>query len=77
MSGAVVMAWEDVPGDKQLVAYVTTGSDVEQKPTNNELRQFLSEKLPDYMIPAAIVFMEEFPLTPNGKVDRRALPVPG
>src|SRR5215216_2514893 len=77
LSDAVVKAWEDVPGDKQLVAYVTTRSDVEKpKPTIDELREFLGEKLPDYMIPSTVVIMDQFPLTSTGKVDRRALPAP-
>ncbi|MFB2835830.1 condensation domain-containing protein, partial [Floridanema evergladense] len=72
--GAVVMAREDIPGDKRLVAYITT--ETEATPTSDELRQYLKGKLPEYMVPSAIVFLETFPLTPNGKVDRRALPCP-
>jgi amino acid adenylation domain-containing protein len=70
---AVVTLREDVSGDKRLVAYVTT----DQKTfTVTEARDFLNGKLPYYMMPAAIVRMETMPLTPNGKVDRRALPAP-
>ena len=71
---AVVIAREDVPGDKRLVAYVVASH--EPTPTFSELRSFLKEKLPDYMIPSALVFLDLLPLTPNGKVDRRALPAP-
>ncbi|ACC81527.1 non-ribosomal peptide synthetase [Nostoc punctiforme] len=69
-----VIAREDTPGDKCLVAYLALNQ--EPTPTINELRQFLGSKLPEYMIPSAFVFLETLPLTPNGKVDRRALPLP-
>jgi len=70
----VVMAREDVPGEKRLVAYVI--ADPEQPvPTVRELRQFLQDRLPDYMVPAAFVMLEAFPQLPNGKVDRRTLPL--
>ncbi len=70
----VVVVREDSPGDKTLVAYTTsTNSPV---PTTTELRRFLSELLPDYMVPSAFVAMVSFPLTPNDKVDRDALPTP-
>ncbi len=68
---SVVLAREDVPGDKRLVAYVNLGR--EQTPLVNELRSFLESKLPDYMIPSTFVFLDALPLTPNGKVDRHAL----
>jgi acyl carrier protein len=68
------MACENRPGDKRLVSYVVASH--ESTPTFNELRSFLKEKLPDYMIPSAFVFLDSLPLTPNGKVDRRALPAP-
>ena len=70
----VVTIWEEVPDEKHLVAYVVpTLSDT---PTSKNLRQFLKEKLPSYMIPSVFVLLESLPLTPNGKVDRRALKVP-
>ena len=71
---ALVLAREDVPNQKQLVAYIVPAS--EQEPTTNELRNFLKGKLPDYMLPSAFIMLHTFPLTPNGKVDRRALPAP-
>ncbi|MBG1267392.1 non-ribosomal peptide synthetase/type I polyketide synthase [Nostoc sp. WHI] len=69
-----VIAREDVPGDKRLVAYLVLNQ--EEAPTVNDLRQFLKQKLPNYMMPSAFVFLETLPLTPNGKVDGRALPTP-
>jgi thioesterase domain-containing protein len=70
----VVMAREDEPGDRRLVAYVVM--DQEQVTTINDLRSFLKQRLPDYMIPQTFVMLEKLPLTDNGKVDRAALPPP-
>ena len=70
---AIVVAREDEPGHKQLVAYVVAG---DFTPSSTELREFLSEKLPDYMIPTFFVFIDKIPLTLNGKIDRKALPAP-
>ncbi|MDF5728925.1 MAG: amino acid adenylation domain-containing protein, partial [Rhizonema sp. PD38] len=63
---------EDTPGDKRLFAYIVPHQ--QSTITSNELRQFLKAKLPDYMVPNAFVILESMPLTPNGKIDRRALP---
>ncbi|MBD2063918.1 non-ribosomal peptide synthetase [Funiculus sociatus GB2-A5] len=68
----VVIIGEEIPGDKHLIAYIVP--DQQQTPTSLNLRQFLKEKLPEYMVPSAYVVLESLPLTPNGKVDRRALP---
>ncbi|MGA7732188.1 MAG: amino acid adenylation domain-containing protein [Chloroflexia bacterium] len=75
---AVVMVREqpDVAGGKRLVAYVVPDPAQAQTLTSGELRHYLKERLPDYMVPSAFVLMEKMPLTPNGKVDRQALPAP-
>ncbi|AFY49162.1 amino acid adenylation enzyme/thioester reductase family protein [Nostoc sp. PCC 7524] len=70
---AVIIARNHQNLEKQLVAYITYDS---EKPTLNSLRDFLKAKLPDFMIPAAFVMLEALPLTPSGKVDRKALPQP-
>ena len=72
---AVVLAREDVPGDKRLVAYWTQ-ADEGQVPEAESLREHLKAELPGYMVPSAFVRLEAMPLTPNGKVDRKALPAP-
>ncbi|GCF09101.1 non-ribosomal peptide synthetase [Dictyobacter arantiisoli] len=75
IKACVVVAREDTPGNKRLVAYLISES-VASQPSIEELRSFLKEQLPDYMVPAAFIFMEAFPLAPNGKVQRTALPEP-
>jgi len=74
VQASLVMAREDVPGDKRLVAYIVpvAGSDRDEPGLRDQIRR----RLPDYMEPAAFVWMESLPLTPNGKVDRAALPRP-
>ncbi|HWW75721.1 MAG TPA: amino acid adenylation domain-containing protein, partial [Pyrinomonadaceae bacterium] len=74
---ALVVAREDEPGDRRLVAYLTSAGESAAAPPVDELRAFLRGKLPDYMIPAAFVFLDALPVSPNGKVDRRQLPAPG
>ncbi|MFP4120962.1 MAG: amino acid adenylation domain-containing protein [Coleofasciculus sp.] len=71
---SVVLARDDVPGDKRLIAYIVPNR--ESVPTISQLRDFLKQTLPEYMIPSAFVWLKDLPLTPNGKVDRRGLPAP-
>ena len=68
------MVNEEVPGEKRLLAYIKGTADATL--VVDELRTHLRRELPDYMIPNAFVVMEKWPLTPNGKVDRKALPAP-
>ncbi|SDI21682.1 amino acid adenylation domain-containing protein [Pseudomonas sp. BS3767] len=72
---AVVIAQEDTPGEKRLTAYYTM-QEAAQAMTAQTLRAALQARLPEYMVPAAYVKVSEWPLTPNGKLDRRALPAP-
>jgi len=72
---AVVVVREDIAGDKRLVAYIV--ADQGQSSTSGELRRYLQQRLPNYMLPSAFVALETLPLTANGKVDRQALPQPG
>ena len=72
---AVIMVREDYPGDKRLVAYVVR-KDSGQGLSSVRLREHLRQRLPEYMVPATWVELERFPLSPNGKIDRAALPKP-
>jgi amino acid adenylation domain-containing protein len=71
---SIVLVLEDSPGDRWLVAYVVAAAGCNASVT--ELRNFLQQRLPEYMVPSAFMFLESLPLTPNGKVDRGALPEP-
>jgi len=71
---AVAVIREDVPGDQRLIAYVTlVGDDAVEE---EDLKTYLRDRLPGYMVPSHIVPMMSLPLTPNGKIDRKALPAP-
>ena len=71
---SVVTAREDVPGSRRLVAYIVPIH--QSAPAISNLRSFLSQKLPDYMVPSAFVSLDALPLTSNGKVDHTSLPAP-
>jgi amino acid adenylation domain-containing protein/non-ribosomal peptide synthase protein (TIGR01720 family) len=73
---SVVIAREDVPGSKRLVAYVEMETAGQSSEKAQSLRSYLRDHLPEYMVPAALVILDEFPLTPNRKIDRQALPAP-
>jgi hypothetical protein len=74
VSQCAVLAREDIPGDKRLVAYLVANG---VQPEVEELREYLKSQLPSYMLPSTFIMLDSFPLTPNGKVDRKALPAPG
>ena len=74
VQASVVIAREDVPGEKKLVAYVVPTA--EAQPSEQSLRESIRQHLPDYMEPSAFVWMEALPLTANGKIDRGSLPAP-
>ncbi|MFD2168557.1 non-ribosomal peptide synthase/polyketide synthase [Tumebacillus lipolyticus] len=72
---SVVIAREDTPSNKRLVAYFVQQAEQEVL-TSGDLRRYLQDQLPDYMVPSAFVPLDTLPLTANGKVDKRALPAP-
>ncbi len=74
VSEVAVVVREDVPGNKLLVAYLVRARG--SRPTPIELRHYLQQQLPDYMVPSTFVLLQSMPLTPNGKINRRGLPVP-
>jgi hypothetical protein len=74
VQSSLVVVREDEPGDKRLVGYVVARPEVSFDAS--EVRQYLKHKLPEYMIPSNFALLDELPLTPSGKVDRRALPAP-
>jgi surfactin family lipopeptide synthetase A len=71
---SVVLLVETEPGEPSLAAYLCTEKHHELSPS--VVREALKERLPHYMVPSHVVMMEQFPLTPNGKIDRKALPIP-
>jgi amino acid adenylation domain-containing protein len=73
---ATVVVRTDAEGDQRLIAYVVAADGVETGELGVRLRQFVAERSPDYLVPAAVVVLDALPLTPNGKLDRRALPAP-
>ncbi|HEX7859903.1 MAG TPA: amino acid adenylation domain-containing protein [Verrucomicrobiae bacterium] len=73
VGNAVALLREDLPGDKRLVAYIIPR---DTAPISADLKAYLKAELPEYMVPSAFVVMDNFPLTPNEKVDRKALPAP-
>ncbi|MEW6732307.1 MAG: amino acid adenylation domain-containing protein [Acidobacteriota bacterium] len=68
----IVIAHEDLPGEKRLVAYLTAKADL----TADQLSDFLKQRLPEYMLPSAFIILDRLPLNANGKIDRRLLPSP-
>jgi acyl carrier protein len=75
VQSCAVLAREDEPGNRRLVAYVVAAPGAQGE--SQALHEFLRQRLPEFMVPAQIVFLGSLPLTPNGKVDRKALPAPG
>ncbi|WNZ28006.1 amino acid adenylation domain-containing protein [Leptolyngbya sp. NK1-12] len=74
VADAIVILREDRPGDKALVAYVTTKG--EQAPGVKQLKDYLRERVAEFMVPAVVMVLDHMPLSPTGKIDRRALPKP-
>jgi surfactin family lipopeptide synthetase C len=74
ITGNIVILREDIPEDQKLVAYIVTLTN--SRLPLPELRNFLREKLPEYAIPSAFVFLETLPVSANGKIDRKSLPIP-
>ena len=74
MKEAVLLCREDVPGDKHLAAYLVINE--KDSLETADVRGFIQQKLPSYMVPSFFVFLDSLPLTPNGKVDRELLPQP-
>jgi acyl-coenzyme A synthetase/AMP-(fatty) acid ligase len=76
ISGAVVTAVGPARADRRLAAYVTASLAADPRAFGAAVRAYLADRLPSYMVPAHITLLPAFPLTPNGKVDRAALPAP-
>jgi amino acid adenylation domain-containing protein len=74
VQSCTVLAVEETPGNKQLVAYAIPQGN--RSPAAEDLKDFLKQSLPEYMVPAQFVFLDSFPLTQNGKIDRKSLPAP-
>jgi natural product biosynthesis luciferase-like monooxygenase protein/amino acid adenylation domain-containing protein len=77
VANAVAIVREDAPGDRRLVAYVVAHDDYKGQAGSDQLKEYLRGKLPEYMVPEMVIELEEIPLTPNGKLDRKNLPKPG
>ena len=78
VESAVVLVREDAPGEKRLVAYVTAHARTQDDPSvlTTSLREHLTAALPDHMVPSHYVMLDALPMTPSGKIDRKALPAP-